>query len=453
MKAKTILLLAAITCFCGCRRPHPLLVPEISPPLVQEEVFSCTGRLAGNVLFPCAGGIGWVDESGRILTWDPGKKTAGPEIRLPFPVSAPPFRQGELLVLKDVPGGRLLIFDLAGLRILAELPGLGADRILAVDRDCLVYLKGETLTVNFWEKTTGIFRLEVPAEKFYNCYFSPESILILGREHLITFWKMTGKFTSLTLPQPAASPFFQRDDNIYYGSTQRFLVKISLADNRLAWKLKLGQVLEKQPFFFAGAIVAGTADHNFLQVNERGSILWWQALGSTMNFELVPMSDHLAAFLLNGEVKFIDPQHQRVSEFKCKGHPLGQPLVFAHDLYFMIQEGPAFKLQRLGNRYGIDIDLEPAAVRWLGQSVRFALQPRNLLEPAWDCVIRDAAGEQVFSKSMRTAERFSLAWLPLQPGKYCIRVQVRALNRNEESTLFVQILDPQHPLPGFYLHF
>jgi hypothetical protein len=453
MKAKTILLLAAITLICGCRRPHPLLVPEVSPPLVQEEVFSWTGRLAGNILFPCAGGIGWVDESGRIVTWDPGKKAAGPEMRLPFPVSTPPFRQGEFLVLQDAPGGRLLIYDLAGLKLIAELPGLGVDRILAVDRDCLVYLKGETLTVNFWEKEAGIFRLKAPAENYYNCRFSPERILILGREHLFTFWKTTGQFTTLTLPQPAASPFFQDGKNIYYGSARRFLVKLSLDDNRLAWKLKLGQVLERQPFAFAGSIVAGTADQNFLQVNERGSILWWQVLGSTMNFDLVPMSDHLAAFLLNGEVKFIDPRHQQVSEFKSQGHPFGPPLAFAHDLYFMIQEGPALKLQRLGNRYGIDIDLEPAAVRWLGQSVRFALQPCNLLEPAWDCVIRDAAGEQVFSKSMKMAERYSLAWVPLQPGKYCIRVQVRALNRNEESTIFVQILDPQHPLPGFYLHF
>ena len=71
MKAKTIFLLAGLAFFCGCRRPHPVLVPEISPPLVQEEVCSWTGRLAGNIIFPCAGGIGWVDAAGGIVTWDP----------------------------------------------------------------------------------------------------------------------------------------------------------------------------------------------------------------------------------------------------------------------------------------------------------------------------------------------------------------------------------------------
>ncbi len=453
MKTRTIILLAGLAFFCGCRRPHPDLVPEISPPLVQEMVFSWTGRLAGDGIFPCAGGIGWVDESGRIVTWDPGKNAAGTEIRLPFPVSAPPFRQGDLLVLSDARGDRLLIYDLAGLKTIADLRGLGVGRVLGVDRDCLVYLEGESLAVNFWEKPAGIFHLEGTADKFFNCHFSPERILVLGRERLFTFWKKTDKFTSLTLPQPAASPFLYDGENIYYGSARRFLVKFSPADNRLAWKFKLGQVLEKQPLAFAGSIVAGTADHNFLQVNGRGSILWWQALGSTMSFELVPMSGHLAAFLLNGEVKFIDPRRQLVTEFKSKGHPLGQPLALAHDVYFMLREGGAAKLQRIGNRYGIDIDVEPAPVRWPGRSVRFALQPCNLIEPAWDCVIRDAAGDLVFSKSMATAERVSLAWLPLQPGKYAIRVQVRALNHSELTEISIQILDPQHPLPGFYLHF
>jgi hypothetical protein len=453
MKAKTIVLLAGLAFFCGCRQAHPLLVPEISPPLVQEEVFSWTGRLAGNVIFPCAGGLGWVDESGRILTWDPEKKATGLEIKLPFPVIAAPFRQGNFLALKNEQADHLQVWDLHDLKIKFELHDLKVKRILAVDGDCLVYLDAADLIIYSWKHPAGIFRLPAKDGIFFNCEFLPDRILILGQEKLFTFFKNNGQFESKTLPQPAASPFFSDGENIYYGSARRFLVKLSLADNRPAWKLKLGQVLGKRPFAFSGSIVAGTADHNFLQVNVRGSILWWQALGSTMSFDLLPMSEHLAAFLLNGEVKFIDPRRRQVTVFKGVGHPLGQPLAFGHDVYFMLREGPAVKLQRLGNRYAIDIELEPAKVRWLGQSVRFALQTRNLLEAAWDCVIRDAAGQQVFSKSMETTERVSLAWLPQQPGKFTIRVQARALNRSCESEISVQILDPLQALPGFYLHF
>ena len=34
-----------------------------------------------------------------------------------------------------------------------------------------------------------------------------------------------------------------------------------------------------------------------------------------------------------------------------------------------------------------------------------------------------------------------------------IRVQVRSLDRNEENEIPILILDPQQPVPGFYLHF
>jgi hypothetical protein len=405
------------------------------------------------MIFPCAGGIGWLDAAGKVMAWRSGGKEAAVVLELPFPVEDAPFSQGGFLVLKKPGADRLLVVDLAGPRVAADLEGLAADKLLGIDRDCLVYSGDGRLQVKFWRQPGSVFRERTAEEKFFNCYFSAERILVLTRERLHTFWKESGKFESAPLPQLAASPFYHDGEHAYFGSVDRYLLKYSTRENRLVWKLKLGQVLEKQPMAFAGSIVAGTADHNFLQLNGRGSILWWQALGSTMNFDLMPMSDHLAAFLLNGEVKFIDPRRRQVTEFQGHGHPLGQPLVFAHDVYFMLREGASFMLQRIGNRYGIDIELEPAPVRWLGRSLRFFLQPRNLLAPAWDCVIRDAAGEQVFSKSMSTTERVSLVWLPLQPGKYRIRVQARALNRNEESEISVHILDPQRPLPGIYLHF
>ena len=123
------------------------------------------------------------------------------------------------------------------------------------------------------------------------------------------------------------------------GPAQRHLVKFSLARNRQVWKLKLGQALERQPFAFAGSIVANPADNNILQVNERGSVRWWLALQSTMRFDLVPMSDNLAAVLMNREIKFIDLGQKRVTVFKSQGNPVSKPLALGHDLYFMLQEG------------------------------------------------------------------------------------------------------------------
>jgi hypothetical protein len=453
MKSKQLLfLLAGLALFQGCRPPRPALVPEISSSLVQEEVCAWTGRLAGDILFPFAGGVGWIDAGGKIINWDVEKKTVAAVFELPFQVTAPPFRQGDLLVLKDQASDHLVVYDLAGGAVQFESLNMRIGEVLAVDRDCLVFLDGERLAVHLWERPAGIFRMAGRAEKVLSCHFSPDRIWLLGREHLITFWKASGKFQQTPLPSPAVSPSYCDGEYIYYGDSQRFLVKFSLSKNRQVWKLKLGQPLERQPFAFAGSLVANPADNNVLQVNVRGSLLWWLALRSTMRFDLVPMNDNLAAFLLNNEIKFIDLGLKRVTEFSSRGNPASQPLALGHDLYFMLQEGDTYKLQRVGNRYGIDIVLEPAQVRWVGQSIRFVLQPCNLLQPSWECEIVDAQGRPVFSRSMAGVEKAPLVWVPLQAGKYLIRVRAKALNRDALGEVPLQVLDPLLVIPGFYLH-
>ncbi len=356
MKSKQFLfLLAGLAFFQGCRPPRPALVPEISSPLIQEEVCSWTGRPAGTDIFPCAGGIGWLDASGRIIAWDADKKSAAAVLELSFRVDAPPFRQGRFLVLKKGRADRrLLIIDLEKPAVLADLDGLKADVVLGIDGDHLVYLEGGRLTVNSWRQPGSVFQAAVTEERFFNCHFAPERILVMSEGFLHTFWKKSGRFESTLLPRPAISPFYCEGEHIYYGAGGRFLVKYSISKNRLAWKVKLGQSLERTPFVFAGSVVASPADQSLLLVNERGSIVWWQALRSTMSCDLLPMSENLAAVLLNREIKFIDPRRRQVTVFQGMERPLGPPLAFRRDLYFLAGEGEAWRLLRVGNRYGVD---------------------------------------------------------------------------------------------------
>jgi hypothetical protein len=451
---KILLLLAALLVSLGCRQPRPALVPEISLPLVQEEVCSWTGLMAGDSLFSCAGGIGWVDAAGRIMVCDVEKRTATAVFAVPFAVTVPPFLQNGLLVLRDKDSDRLLVYDLAAGSVKFSSCNMGLGRVLGVAPDGLVYLDGGRPAVQFWDRPAEVFRAVPADDEFFNCDFSPERILVSGRNRLYTFWRKTGTFESAPLPQPAASPFYCDGPHVYYGSSERFLVKYSLAKKRLVWKVELGQPMERRPLPFAGAIMASSADHNVLQVNPRGSILWWQALGSTVSFDLLPMDENLAAVLLNHEIKFIDPRRRQVTVFPGMARPFGPPLVFAHYLYYMAQDGEqAYRLLRVGNRFGVDIELEPSPVNWVGRSLRFALQPQHLIEPRWECVILDAQGRAAFSKSMEGGERVSLVWVPLQPGKYLIRVRAKTLNRETLSETPVQVFDPLQVVPGFFLHF
>ncbi len=453
MKQKVILLLAGLTLLGGCRHARPTLVPEISPPLIQEEVCSWEGRLAGDAIFPCAGGIGWVDGTGRIIAWDVEKKTVAEVFAVPFAVTLPPFLQGDLLLLRDQASKRLLVYDLAAGGVKFEALRLDTKRVLGVGPDGLVHLEDGRPVVHLWETPGSAFRAQEADKEFFNCHFSPERILVLGKERLFIFWKKTRRFESIPLPRPAASPLLYDGGNIYYGSAQRSLVKFPLPGGGAEWELKLGRVLERRPLAFAGSIVASPSDQNVLQVNRRGSILWWQALGSTMSFDLLPMSGHLAAVLLNREIRFIDPKLRQVTSFKIVGHPVGTPLVFRGGLFFMTHDGKTYRLQRIGSRFGPEIELEPAPVRWLDRSLRFTLRFHNLPDPSWECVILDAAGGKVFSKSMADSGPVTLAWVPLLAGKYTIRVRARSQNRDWESEAPVQVLDPLQVVPVFRFHF
>ena len=455
MKFKAILLLLAVLVFfAGCRQPRPTLVPEIGPPLIQEEVCAWSGRLAGDFLFPCAGGIGWVDAAGAIIVCDADKKTAAPVFTVPFAITVPPFLQNDFLILRDQAADRLLAYDLAARSVKFDSRHMGAGRVLGAGPAGLVYLDGGRPAVLLWERPTAAFRAAQADESILNCHFTPERILMLGKERLYTFWIKSGVFESAPLPLPAASPFLLEGDAVYYGSNQRSLVKYSLREKRLQWQLALGQVLERRPIVFAGTIVASPADHTVLRVNANGSLLWWQALGSTLSFDLLAMDENLAAVLLNREIRFIDPRRGQVTVFPGMMPPLGPPLAWRGNLFFMARAGDqAYRLLRVGNRYGVDIELEPAPVRWVGQSLRFSVQPRHLLEPSLECVIIDAQGRTAFSRSMTGGEKASLVWVPLQPGKYVIRVKARAKNRDAQGEVPVQVLDPLQVVPGFYLHF
>jgi hypothetical protein len=441
MKIRLFLFASLLALIAGCAAPRLALVPEVSPPLLQEEVFAWTGQAAGNIIFPCAVGIGWVDPSGLINTWDPEKKAVGKSFPLPFAVSGPPFRQGDFLALKSKADDQLLVFDLARMEIRFVASHLPVMQILGIDNRHLVYLDGENLVVCDWQNPAGIFRQPTGNKDLFNCYFSPERILIMSRNQLIVFWRPNGKFQLLPLPLPAAGAFICQGENIYYGSSQRLLVKYSLRKKKLVWKLKLAHELERQPFYADGTIVASTADNNVLQLSNSGSVRWWLALNSILQYNLVPMADNLAAFLLNHEIKFINLRRRQVTVFKINGRPAGMPLAYKNDLYFIVADGGTQKLQRVGNKYGIDMTLTPEPAQWLGVPCTVSFQTSNLLKPRIQCLIRSEDGQTVLLKKFAMVNRGQLVWLPQQAGIYRVQVSAVALNRKEEKEVSIQVFD------------
>jgi hypothetical protein len=442
-------LLAALL---ACVAPRLTPVAEISPPLIQEEVFAWSGQVAGQALFPCREGIGWVDAAGRIVTWNPEKKTVGNTWPLPFAVSDPPFRQGDSLALKSQAEDHWLVFDLARMETRFALRDLQARQILGVDGDHLVYQDGESLVVHSRLAPAGLFRWPSGEKKFFNCHFSNDHILIMSDRHLFVFRKRDGKFQQLPLPVAAAAGFLCQGEYIYYGSRQRQLVKYSWRKDRLAWKLKLGQNLERQPFISGRAIIIAPADNNVLRVNGSGSVRWWLALHSIPQFDLLPMAEHLAAFLLNGEITFIDFRRRGETILKMNGRPSGTPLAYGHDLYFFLAAEKEQKLQRVGNRYGLELTMDPERALWLGEAVRFSILVHNLPGPKLRVVISDAEGQALLAKDVGVVKRAELVWMPARAGVYRLQASAAAHDRDDERELSFQVFDPREIFLNLY-HF
>jgi hypothetical protein len=119
----------------------------------------------------------------------------------------------------------------------------------------------------------------------------------------------------------------------------------------------------------------------------------------------------------------------------------------------MVHDGDGYRLQRLGSRYGAVIELEPAPLHWLKRSLRFTLTFANLPEPAWECVVRDEQGAEVFRQAMASSPKpVTLAWVPQRAGKFVIQVRVRSRGREWRSEAPVEVLDPLRVVPAFYLH-
>ncbi|MBN2400070.1 MAG: PQQ-binding-like beta-propeller repeat protein [Candidatus Aminicenantes bacterium] len=453
MKVRFILAASLLIFMVGCGKSALNMIPEISPPLIQEEVFSWTGQTAGHVLFSCTAGVGWVDKSGQIVTWNPEQKTAGKIFPLPFAVSDPPLCQGDFLALQSQTGDQLLVFDLVLMKIKFAASQLTVKRILGVDGRHLVHLDGENLVVRDLLNPDAIFYQPTIDQDFFNCCFFPERILIMSRGHFFVFWRHNGKFQQVPLPLPAVSPFACQGGNIFYGSRQRQLVKYSLRRRKLIWKLKLGHDLVRQPLVQAGTIVVSPADNNVLLVSGSGNIRWWLALNSIMQSDLVPLVDHLAAFLINHEIKFIHIRSQQVTPFKIQGRPAGMPLAYKNDLYFLVAAGEKQKLQRVGNQYGLEVTVAPGQAQWLGVPVTVSFRSSNLLKPLIQCVIRDQSGKTVLLKKFGLAAQGQLVWLPQRAGIYQVHVSAVALNRKDEKEVSFQVFDPRPIMSIWPFHF
>ena len=67
----------------------------------------------------------------------------------------------------------------------------------------------------------------------------------------------------------------------------------------------------------------------------------------------------------------------------------------------------------------------------LFRSIKFDLQPNNLIEPELKIDILDKSKNKVFEKLIKNREPLSFVWIPVKPGIYGVIIKVNSKNQKK----------------------
>jgi len=158
---------------------------------------------------------------------------------------------------------------------------------------------------------------------------------------------------------------------------------------------------------------------------------------------------------MNGAVKFLNPRSKTVNTYKLVSRVLGEPAFGGRYVYFFVggEAAGETRMVRVGNRFGIDITVEPQPPRFSGRSVTFSFFPRNLIRPVCAIKLFDSSGILVLEKKITGEQRPQILWIPPKSGDYLLKVEARGSSGADaifQNELPVKIIDWNEVLRSFW---
>lgn len=450
MKTIFMLAVAAMLMLPGCSRIKT--VPEISANLSDIDMMDLTGEGLMKTLVKQDAKLVMIKSTGEVLRWDTGNKMVDSLYNLNRQVHPDVFHQGNFLVVRELgeSTGVHVVFDLSRMKEAAVVDEPGIRRVLAVDKEWLLFLSSDNRLVARDYRSNSAAAPHTSAlpkdETVFNCHWRGDIALIIASHHLYRYTKSSGVFESLALKNEAVSGFLQVGDAIYYGSAQRELVKYSLRSRKVQWRFQLADRLKTTPLRLGPYIVIVPADNNIYFFTKNGSIYWWQKLDSTFFMPPYAMKDNAVVFLWNQKVKFFDYRKKQVTTYPLDRRPATNPVEVDGYVYVVSTNAdedsrdetlPALRrLSRLGNHYGLEVKTDPEYIKPVGRSVKFTLKPINLVKPHYRVKIvltshrsGDTGSSIVFEKEIGIRDKPNFVWVPPEAREYRLMIEIDAENK------------------------
>lgn len=449
---KTAISIFLFFSFLICRGEKSGSLPEITPILSEENLLLLKTRPLANRLFATVGGLLFVEPEGNISKFDFRSGMIIDRTHLVDAIEEAVMVQNGLLALKQTGTDRWIVLDPATMRKCGGFAGSDIRKVFGVNGRYLVYRSEERLVFAAFPKGDILASFPVGSHRFLGCVFLEDAVLVMTEEKLLRFVSSTRSVQEIDLAEKPASGFLYDRGDIYYGSSSRLLIRFSLGKKKAVWKLKLGGLLIDPPLKLARHICILPLDQNAYFVNFSGTVSWWTQLDSIRQYPPVAMSENLAVFLMNGEVKFLNPRKKIVCSLKLVSRALGCAVSGGGYVYFLAagESDGETAIARVGNRIAIDIAIESPPPRFAGQLLVFSLFPRNLIKPACKVQILDGAGNLIQEKGFAVGQNPRILWIPEKSGDYLLKAEARGGNAVRQNQLKVTIIDWNEILRNFY---
>lgn len=407
-------------------------IPEISPPLIDKKIHTLKNK-ANKKIFKFNSEIIFVDVKNKISRFNPEKEIITAIFQLTVNIDQNIFYQNQKMILKQKDEDNFFIFNPQEMNIIKTLANQKIDKIIGIDQDVILYLSGGKIFIQRLLNDEILKIIDLNSQTVCNSEFRDGKVFIFCNHKYFSFQKKKNVLKSNVLPNESTSEFLLSGQNIYYGSTKRELIKYSLTKNKIKWKIKLPMIVKLKPTVMGKYIIVTPEDNNIYFYKKNGTLYWWEKFNSTRLFPPVLMKDNVSVFLMNNEIKFFNLRKKSVYTFKYKPVIDSNPVSIKKYLFLLNyqKDKKKQKISKIGNHYHMEIKIEPKFIKPIGKSIVFRLEPINLIKPDLQMDIFNQSKKSVFSKKMNYNQISSFVWIPKEPGKYKLVLEINSKNKKK----------------------
>ncbi len=171
------------------------------------------------------------------------------------------------------------------------------------------------------------------------------------------------------------------------------------------------------------------------------------------------MKKNVAVYLWDNTFKFFNFKKKKIATFTYEQPVFCSPINIGEYLYILSQletadtakEGISKTISKIGNNYGVFLEIAPKHIQPKGKSLKINLKNINLIQPRYEVEITNRSGEIVYTKTITWKDNSTFAWIPEKAEEFKIKVEINSLNKKgmiiETSA---QIIDLEKMLKNHY---